>query len=184
MVNAALQFDNIAANNVTVSSTDNKARMEAGHSLANAILFENVHSLFGRSSQVITNTHGHLARIASKDYNFRFDFAQAVEAEKVIISALNFYVIVGEINSNNRNEVHLAGFAPTVKVSKATNNYKDSNNMVWALMLPVADFVYPTETTKIYDAYPQFSNWAAAGGKSNTNWYLFPSNNTNLLYNK
>ncbi len=184
LVNAALQFDNIAANNVTVSSTDNKARMETGHSLANAILFENVHSLFGRSSQVITNTHGHLARIASKDYNFRFDFAQAVEAEKVIISALNFYVIVGEINKSDRNEVHLAGFAPTVKVSKATNNYKDSNNMVWALMLPVADFVYPTETTKIFDAYPQFKNWAAAGGKSNTNWYLFPTNNTNLLYNK
>ena len=123
-----------------------------------------------------------MARIASKDYNFRFDFAQAVEAEKVIISALNFYVIVGEINSNNRNEVHLAGFAPTVKVSKTTNNYKDSNNMIWALMLPVADFKYPTETTKIYDAYPQFSNWAASGGNSNANWYLFPSNDTSLIY--
>lgn len=184
LVNAALQFDNIAANNVTVSATDNKARMETGHTLANAILFENAHSLFGRSSQVITNTHGHLARIASKDYNFRFDFTQAVEAEKVIISALNFYVIVGEINSNNRNEVHLAGFAPTVKVSKATNNYKDSNNMIWALMLPVADFKYPTETTKIYDAYPQFSNWATSGGNSNANWYLFPSNNTSLIYYK
>jgi LruC domain-containing protein len=67
-------------------------------------------------------------------------------------------------------------------VTKETNNYIDSNNMVWALMLPTANFKYPTESTKIYDAYPKFKLWTASAGTTNTNWYTFAE--SGLVYNK
>ena len=97
---------------------------------------------------------------------------------------MNFYIIVGEINNNNRKEVHLAGFKPSSKVQTETNNYKDANNMVWGIMIPTVNFKYPTESTRISNAYPMFNNWAKSSGNSNPEWYLYPVNNNTLVYTR
>ncbi|MDD3079332.1 MAG: LruC domain-containing protein [Paludibacter sp.] len=181
---AALQFDNIAAGQISLSSTGSIGNIEDGQTSANVILFPQVCTLFGKSSPTITNTYSQIAKIETQTYTFTIDFATPANSEDVIISNMNFYVIVGDVNSTDRNEVHLAGFSPSSKVQKATNNYKDSNNMVWAIMLPVSDFAYPTENTKIYSAYPKFSTWAESAGTVDTDWYLYPSENTSLVYSK
>ena len=181
---AALQFDNLAPEGITLSSTNSVGSIEAGQSLANVMLFSDVHALFGKSSPSITNTYANVAKTATSDYTFNVGFQTPVSASDVIISSMNFYVIVGDVDSSDRKEVHLAGFNPSSKVQKETNNYKDANNMVWAIMLPVGDFKYPTESTKIYNAYPEFNSWAASAGENNNSWYLYPSQSNSLIYNK
>ena len=133
---------------------------------------------------MITNTYPQVAKNATKDYNFSIDFETAVSNDDLIISNMNFYVIAGDLNNADRKEVHLAGFNPSDKVTTATYNYKDSNNMVWAIMLPVGDFKYPTESTKIYDAYPKFNTWVSSAGESDKNWYLYPDASESLVYSK
>ena len=179
---SALQFDNIQRSNISFVSDYAGASVDAGLSLANIILFPEVHTLFGKSKPVIVNTYAHVNKVTTQTYNFNVAFTSPVSAEDVIVSALNFYMVVGDANVTNRREVHLAGFSPTTKVTKETNNYIDSNNMVWALMLPTANFKYPTESTKIYDAYPKFKLWTASAGTTNTNWYTFAE--SGLVYNK
>lgn len=183
-MSAALQFDDLAAESVSVSSTNNIASVEAGHQKSNIILFPTVHTLFGKSSPVITNTYNHVAKVATLTYTFTITFSNAVAQDKLTIDRLNFYMIVGETNSNNRNEVHLAGYSPSSKVQKATNNYKDENNMMWAIMLPVGSFKYPTEKTKIYDAYPKFNTWVSSMAQSNRDWYLQPTADQSKTYSK
>jgi LruC domain-containing protein len=107
-----------------------------------------------------------------------------VDAANVTVDKLNFYVIVGDVESADRKEIHLAGYAPSTKVKKNVNNYKDSNNMVWAIMIPTGDFKYPTESTKIFDAYPKFNTWAESAGAIDSDWYLHPINNTAKVYSK
>jgi LruC domain-containing protein len=181
---AAVQFDNIAKSNVTLSSTSDIGSIDPNINLANVRLFSDVHSLFGKQSPVVVNTIEKIAPIQTQTYTYTINFNTAVESKEVIISAMNFYVIVGDANVVNRNEIHLAGFAPTTMQTKETNNYKDSNNMIWALMLPTSDFKFPTEKTKIYDAYPSFNSWASSAGKTDTDWYLKPSISSGLVYTK
>lgn len=183
-MSAALQFDDLAAESVSVSSTSNIASVETGHEKSNIILFPTVHTLFGKSSPVITNTYNQVAKVPTTTYTFTVNFSSAVAQDKLNIDRLNFYMIVGESNSNNRNEVHLAGFSPSSKVQKPTNNYKDENNMMWAIMLPVGNFKYPTEKTKIYDAYPKFNTWVSSMAQNDKDWYLKPSSDQSRTYNK
>lgn len=183
-ISAALQFDNISSSKVSVSSTNSVASMETGQSKANVLLFQHAYTLFGSNSPVIMNTYPQVTKRATQSYTFTFTFSDPVNAEDLVISKLNFYVIVGDIENTDRKEIHLAGFSPSDKVQKQTNEYKDSNNMIWAIMIPVGDFKYPTESTKIYDAYSLFTSWASSGGTVNADWYLHPSDDPNLVYSK
>lgn len=113
------------------------------------------------------------------------DFAEPVHPDRLTVDRLNFYMIVGnDLDNTDRKEVHLANFAPSSKVKKATNNYKDENNMVWAIMLPVGDFKHPTEMTNIVDAYPGFEEWAFSGGQSQQDWYLAPADDQKWVYSR
>ena len=183
-LSAALQFDEIASNNVSVKSTNAESYLESGQTNANVILFPDVHKLFGKSSPSITNTYLKIAKVTAKTISYEINFTAPVSPDKVIIDKMNFYSIVGEINSLDRHEIHLAGFNPSSKVKSATNNYKDENNMVWGIMIPVGNFKYPTETTKIYNAYPQFKTWASSKNLQAKDWYLNPSATSGLTYNK
>jgi LruC domain-containing protein len=181
---AAVQFDNIQRSNISVNSTNSVAKIESDLTLANIRLFDDVHGLFGKSNPVIINTYERFAPVNTQTYTFTFDFATPVSASDVIVSALNFYVIVGDADVANRKEIHLAGYKPTTKVTRETNNYKDTNNMIWALMLPTADFKYPTESTRIFNAYGAFNSWAASAGRVDADWYLKPSATEGLVYTK
>jgi len=181
-LSAALQLDAVAAGLTNIVSTGSIARPDNGHTQANFILFENVHSLFGLSDHSIVNTFNAQPKIETSTYTFEISFSTPVEQNQVSVDKLNFYSIVGEINSNDRHEIHLAGYAPSSKVSKPTGSYKDENNMVWALMLPTSSYKYPAENVKIFDAYPNFMNWARSGGKEFTDWFLNPVDSAELIY--
>lgn len=47
--------------------------------------------------------------------------------------------------------------------------------MVWVIMLPIINFKYPTENTKIFDAYLDFNIWTQSNGEKNKTWYLKPN---------
>ena len=183
-LSAALQLDAVAEGIASIVSTGSIARVDNGHTQANFILFENVHSLFGLSDHSIVNTFNGQPRIETSSYTFEISFTSPVEQNQVSVDKLNFYSIVGEIDSTDRHEIHLAGYSPSSKVLKATGSYKDENNMVWALMLPTSSYKYPAENVKIFDAYPKFMDWARSGGKDFTDWFLNPADSTELLYSK
>ncbi len=48
--------------------------------------------------------------------------------------------------------------------------YQTSNNLPWALDLPVA-FDYPVEQVEIINAYNHFVEWAESAGVSYPEWY-------------
>lgn len=185
VLTAALQLDGVDEGGASaVVSTLNKARLELGHTKANVILFENVHSLFGLDNNDIVNTFNNIEKIATSTYTFEISFSSPVEQSAVSVDKLNFYSIVGEIDTTDRHEIHLAGYEPSSKVSRQVGSYKDQNNMVWALMLPSSSYKYPAENVKIFSAYPKFNDWARSGGKEFTDWYLNPSDSAELIYNK
>jgi LruC domain-containing protein len=105
---SALQFDNIQRTNISFVSDYAGASVDAGLSLANIILFPEVHTLFGKSKPVIVNTYAYVNKVTTQTYNFNVAFTLPVSAEDVIVSALNFYMVVGDANVTNRREVHLA----------------------------------------------------------------------------
>ena len=184
-VAAALQFEGVSPQNISsFSSTYNGAYAESGQQNANYILFPEVHKLFGKSSPVITNTYLKSPKYSSSTYTFSFGFSTPVSADQVVIDKMNFYSIVGEINSTDRHEIHMAGYNPSSKVKSATNSYKDENNMVWSIMVPVGSYKYPTEKSKISTAYPQFNTWATSGGTQAKDWYLHPSADGGYIYTK
>lgn len=181
---SALQFDKIQKSNISFVSDYGLSKTDNELSLANIVLFPDVHALFGKPTPSIVNTYPQVAKVATQSYTFTIAFNTPVDASDVVVSALNFYMVVGDASAAGRKEIHLAGYNATTKVSAATNGYIDSNNMIWALMLPTGDFSYPIESTKIYNAYPAFQQWAASGGKTNTNWYLAGKANSGLVYRK
>lgn len=184
LVSAALQLDGVAEGAISVVSTQDIARIDQGHSQANVILFENVHALFGLTGHNIVNTFNNIPAVSTSTYTFEITFSTPVEQSAVSVDKLNFYSIVGEVNSTDRHEIHLAGYQPSSKVLKTSVSYKDENNMVWALMLPTSSYLYPAENVKIFNAYPNFNKWAKSGGKEFTDWYLNPSDSTGLIYNR
>lgn len=184
MVSAALQLDGVAEGAISVVSTQDIARIDQGHTQANVILFENVHALFGLSGHNIVNTFNNIEKVATSTYTFEITFTTPVDQASVSVDKLNFYSIVGDVNSTDRHEIHLAGYQPSSKVLKTSVSYKDENNMVWALMLPTSSYSYPAENVKIFNAYPKFNDWAKSGGKEFTDWYLNPSDSAGLIYNR
>lgn len=184
LVSAALQLDGVAEGGISIISSQDIARIDQGHTQANVILFENVHALFGLTGHSIVNTFNNIPTVATSTYTFEITFTTPVEQSSISVDKLNFYSIVGEVNSTDRHEIHLAGYQPSSKVLKTSVSYKDENNMVWALMLPTSSYLYPAENVKIFNAYPKFNDWAKSGGKEFTDWYLNPSDSTGLIYNR
>lgn len=181
---AALQFEELLNGDFEFTSTYKNSRIENDHQKANVILFENIHELFGVSTQNIINTYNHINKRESQLYTFTFNFNKPIYNNQLTIDKMNFYMIVDDLNINDRREIHLANYPSSNKVLSNTLNYKDSNNMVWAIMLPIIDFKYPTENTKIFDAYLEFNNWSKSNGEEYKTWYLNPSISGEKIYNK
>ena len=181
---AALQFDDIASGGISMTSTNSVGSIESGQSKANILLLPSINSLFGKSAPEIINTNLSQPKLAASAYTYTVSFTSPVSLDKVNINKLNFYMIVGGTESVNRTEIHLAGFTPSSKVKSVTNGYKDSNNMIWGIMLPIGNFKYPVESVKIEDAYPQFKSWATSAGANDKTWYLAPTTESGKVYTK
>lgn len=191
---AAIQLDNIAKDNVTgvtytAKSTNGSVfevgsnMVEVGQTKAVIPLFDNAHGFLGNSG--ITNTIKGGASASNKTVTITITFKEntVVPANISEIQSLNFFIVTDQ-KKTSRTEVHLRGFKATDHVNKSlfgtgvdnssTKSYSSIDNLVWGMIIPT-DFSYPTETTNIQTAYPNFKNWAISDGQNNQDWYITPA---------
>lgn len=136
-------------------------------------LFDNAHHALRLDDKALTITNTYTNDRKIRTYYYDVEFASDISQTDLSIMDLNFF-IVNAGDSNQRSEVHLAGFAPTNKVKGETHNYISEQGMVWGIMIPY-EFKYPKEGTPIESAYPDFASWSQSGGTQNTNWYTNPA---------
>lgn len=97
------------------------------------------------------------------------------------LGSLDVYIVWGNPDTDNRNEIHLAGFSGTdrAKVSDTSVKYRYKSeseegdkfhNMMWGLMIPQS-FKYPKEMNSLMDVYPDFVKWAQSDGERYEDWY-------------
>lgn len=180
MLGAGLQFENVSSDMIKeVMNTQsvngyfspNGNGVESGNK-AVLPLFDNAHFILRGDHQLIqTNTSNKDMPVRTLEYFV--DFTSPVPQADLVITKLNFFIVNGG-DSNQRSEVHLAGYAPTAKVKGDTKNYVSEDGMVWGIMIPTV-FQYPKEGIRITDAYNGFAAWSQSGGKSNADWYNSPT---------
>jgi LruC domain-containing protein len=116
----------------------------------------------------------------------------------IAVKYLNFFIVT-DAKTENRKEVHLAGYAPTDKSiqdyfgggpnNNPSNNdlslngvyYRGTDNLIWGLIIP-GTFNYPKENESILNAYPKFKDWATSGGVNSQDWYSNSNGNTTYIY--
>lgn len=188
---AGIQFENIGADKISSVRYDNTTLsfkdyfspgsngVESGNK-AVLPLFDNAHQALRLTDDKLVTTNTYYEDMPIRTYYYDIKFTSSVSQEDLNIMALNFFV-VNSGNTNQRNEVHLAGFAPTSKMKGESNNYISDQGMVWGIMIP-GEFKYPKEGSPIDRAYPEFADWSKSGGIQNTVWYTNPS--SSFIYNK
>lgn len=149
------------------------------------------HAAMGYAQEQMINTFSYTCEPKTETLSYSLP---ATTRGAVTARNLNVFVVWGDINAEQWNEVHLPGYAGTKKAagSDANNKYKylptgenakpEYGNMMWALMIPAKYFVsYPKEGSSIMQAYSGFEKWAQAGGNDNIDWYTNPSDKS-LIY--
>lgn len=95
---------------------------------------------------------------------------------------LDFFIAHSLGNQNARTEIHLYEFrqyGATANGNVHKENLEAAGNLTWGISVP--DFKYPTEMTKITDAYPQFAAWAQ-NRTTNLDWYIHPTDKNDKTY--
>lgn len=188
---AGIQFDKLVAtkfSGISVPTSlfvnnnyfESAGDIEPNPSAAVLPLFDDAHwILSGSQERTMLNTSN-----ASKTFYpvrtimYELTFAGGVSQDDLDMSALNFFIVNGG-NTNNRSEVHLAGYRPTDRVKTETNGYiaNDPNNSdktMWGFIIPT-EFKYVAENNSINDAYPEFSKWSISSGEQYKDWYEHPN---------
>ena len=198
-IGAAIQLDGVTASAISNVSRESSVTMtgevfkttnglESGQTYAVIPLFDEAHAALGVSSSLITNTNKGGGTADPREIRITVTFADPVDASSVSISKFNVF-IVNDNKSDNREEVHLAGYQATDKADKSKFGTGDDNsnaklytskeNLIWSLAVP-GPFSYPVEWKKITDAYPDFKPWVISSGTDNKDWYLNPQ--SGLVY--
>lgn len=213
---AAFQLDRVPASSIssisiTSDSPNNRlngtvftiesAGIESGQNLAVIPLFDEAHQFLSDNRNEkfnMLNTSENLRYITPKKVTvtINFDKKSTVTPTDIAVKYLNFFIVT-DAKSENRKEVHLAGYAPTDKSIQRyfgggpnnipSNNdlslngvyYKGTDNLIWGLIIP-GTFNYPKENESILKAYPLFKDWATSGGVNSQDWYS--NSNGNVTY--
>lgn len=78
------------------------------------------------------------------------------------------------INHDITKEVHLPGLPPTPNADVASDYvFTTEDGAPWAVHIP-HPILYPTETTDIVLAFPEFGLWVESGGTAYEDWYVNP----------
>ena len=188
---AGIQFDKLSASKFSGVSAlaslfvnnnyfESAGSIESNPSAAVLPLFDDAHwILSGSQERTMLNTSN-----ASKTFYpvrnvmYELTFAGGVSQDDLDISALNFFIVNGG-NTNNRSEVHLAGYRPTDRVKSETNGYiaNDPSNpdkKMWGFIIPT-EFKYAAENNSINEAYPEFTEWSDSSGEQYKDWYEHPN---------
>lgn len=202
-----ISFENIPANRVA-SVTGMKLfdgyinlaanGLEAGHSNAVIIPFDNAIKGVNRGSQPTFNTTPGFQPGTSDTFIITILFNEPILVARIQIGGqepivstksvvgpptitVNPFLIKGKIRGQ---EIHLPGMPPTALANselfgtidddtKPSEDrfYVTKSNLPWAIHLPVK-FDYPTEKTDILKAYKKLAGWAQSNGELFTDWYL------------
>lgn len=171
------------------------AGYESGQAKVVIPLFDDAHKALNSSILLNTmlNTYTDAQTFTPVTNTVNVTFRQAQTLSSVGIMKLNFFIVPdGVPNALKRTEIHLSGFLPTDKADATRfGKYHDNSvngawyttpgNLVWGILVP-SDFKYPTETTSIVKAYPDFAAWCTSGGAEKTSWFMNPSTEEGMIY--
>lgn len=190
---AAIQLDGIVKENIkSVSSTNTTFRgdvfsvtngLENNQDYAVIPITDNAHGLFGIDVPQTINTKVEQTYLPAKELTYNIAFNQPIDISNVsLVDMVNIFIINGGYSASNRMEVHLRNYHATKKATDISSgkNYSTSD-FVYGIRVPNS-FKYPTEWTRIIDAYPQFKTWVSSNGVSNPSWYnTYDTNKVYLL---
>lgn len=184
----------------TIGSTG----IETGQTKAVIPLFNEAHHFLldsGSERYYMLNTSEKGEYITPKKVTTTINFKNGtVSSTDIAVKYLNFFVVT-DAKTENRKEIHLAGYTPTDKATKLffgggpsnipSNNdlslngvyYRGTDNIIWGIMIP-GSFNYPNEYASILKAYPKFKSWATSGGTTSQDWYNSSNADNTYIYKK
>jgi len=199
----ALMLDNIQASEVkSVSYSSNRptsfnvsaSGIENNQTNAVVPLFDEVHRfMMGRDGAWYINTYP-----SYPDDNVdnppvitvTVEFNNPVDKNDLIVDYLNFFIItdidIKTVQNNPRREIHVVDYQPTAMAETSlfgNNNdgydvkgryYISKQNLPWGILIS-DEFEWPTEHTKIQDAYKEFEGWINSNKATNKEWYKNPT---------
>ena len=165
------------------------ANLEAGHSKAVFIVYDDPTPLINRTTGSFFNTIKANPQGTSTPLEVVLNFKTPLEPSKVTQNKINPFIF---INGDRKREVHLSDFAPTAQANVALlgtlkdtskpsegRYYKSANNLPWGMEISNS-FAYPVEQESIMGGYLNFASWALSGGTTHTDWYTTnPGNRVN-----
>jgi LruC domain-containing protein len=188
---AAIQLDKIPVANVKsvvysksslvgVNVPLTEKGVEAGQTYAVVSICDDAHKAFGISNTSFISTQG--GEHSPVDAVITIEFNTPLD--NFTYSMLNTFIITNGYQTNNRSEVHLAGYDATDKINRPlvlyqtdnvmqlskSNPFRSHDGYPWAICVPVS-FVYPAEWKSITGVYSKFENWAKSAGTTDQDWY-------------
>lgn len=146
-------------------------------------LFGDAHQVYGLgSTRPMLNTG---QRETDKVYTLKVIITLADQSKKtpaITKDNLDFFIAHSLGTQNPRTEIHLYEFrqyGSTANGNVHKENLEAAGNLTWGISVP--EFKYPTEMTKITDAYPQFAEWAQ-NRTTNLDWYKYPTDKNDKTY--
>lgn len=151
------------------------AESEAGQQYAVVRLFDDAHAALGVPGGLIANTYTYDEGLV-KEFRKHIEFVAPLESG-ISEGNLNLFIVWGGMDSDKRNEIHVAGFRGTDKAAtsaKSTERYTTTDDgWMWGLRIPQLNFAsFPKEGTPISHAYSGFGAWMKENGLPD--WYLHP----------
>lgn len=154
---------------------------EAGQAKATFIATDNVFNKLNHpGSGIGVNTTPGATYVEPVTQNIHIEFQTAVSVNDAGLPPYNPFMIV---NGDRGREIHLPDYTPTSLANQAyfgtqhddtqigTKYYKTSNNLPWAINIPVS-FDYPNEKVEVIKAHLKFQEWAESAGSLFPDWYL------------
>jgi len=171
--------------------------VEAGQTKAVIVPFDNHEALVKNpDGAYFINTLATKDKVTSSVATVNISFISPVASSSLQVSAFNPFLIS---DMRRGYEIHLPGFAPTDKVTKAlfgtdddasveasSKYYVSKENWPWAISFSGA-YSQPFELQPINSAYLHFGDWASSGGVNFTDWYSNTASgyrDASKIYNK
>lgn len=164
--------------------------LEAGQSKAVVIVFNDAFDhMAPQLGEEFVNTRDTESIAESVTFNMIIQFVSPIDASEMSEAPFNPFIF----SSYERGkEIHLSGKTPTElagttyfgtaddDTNVAFNKYyQGTNNMPWAINV-IHSFRYPTEKSRIDQAYNKFIDWGTSNGTSYNDWYGDNSGYRNL----
>jgi hypothetical protein len=153
------------------------------------VITNDLHLYMGRPEserQFINTQHSGSHILSPRPFEVTMEFAAGeAKPEALQMSNVDLFLISQEaVGKAKRQEIHIAGYAPTEKADtdlfgKGNDNssltagrfYLSKENLTWGIVVPV-DFEWALEHKNIRSVYPDFATWVSSGGATAKDWYL------------